>query len=410
VPDASNVGLSDLVSPSFLLPSGPIQLSFANNYDLEPNNALEAFDGGVLEIKIGAGAFTDILAAGGTFVTNGYTHTISTNFSNPLGGRSAWSGTSPGFLPTVVNLPPSAGGQTVQLRWRCGTDNSNGRSGWHIDAIAINGRACCANGGPVLAAQPYRTIAELTQLTVTNSATDANTPAANLTYTLVNPPAGATINTTGVIQWIPTETQGPGNYSLTTIVSDNASPPLTATNSFGVTVTEINLPPALPSQINRTIAELTTMRVTNTASDPDIPLNNLSYVLVGAPAGATISVQGIIQWMPADAQRPSTNIINTVVTDDGVPPLSATNSFTAVAQRLAAQPPVLQSLAISNQVASVRWTSIAGYLYRLQSCDDLSSTTWSNTGFELMATSSSSEGTNLINGASQRFYRVVLVP
>src|SRR5438876_5903301 len=47
----------------------------------------------------------------------------SSNFGNPLGGRKAWSGNSGGFLTTLVNLPAAAAGQTIQLRWRCGTDN-----------------------------------------------------------------------------------------------------------------------------------------------------------------------------------------------------------------------------------------------------------------------------------------------
>ena len=41
------------------------------------------FDGGVLEISIGGGAFQDILAAGGTFGVGGYNGTISVNFGSP---------------------------------------------------------------------------------------------------------------------------------------------------------------------------------------------------------------------------------------------------------------------------------------------------------------------------------------
>ena len=327
VPDALNVGVSDLVSPVFLLPNGPLQLTFANNYDLETNNNVQAFDGGVLEIKIGAGSFTDILAAGGNFEANGYTHSISTNFSNPLGGRRAWSGTSAGFVTTVVDLPPSAAGQNVQLRWRCATDNSNGRSGWRIDSIGISGRACCANTAPILASQPNRTIPELAQLIVTNTATDSSSSATNLTYTLVNSPDGASIDNNGIIFWIPSEQQGPGAYTITTVVSDNTSPPLSATNSFSVTVTEVNSAPILPFQPDRTIVELSPFSLTNQASDNDLPVNALNYLLINPPTGMTIDASGVIRWMPSESQGPSTNLVTTVVTDDGVPPLSATNSF-----------------------------------------------------------------------------------
>src|SRR5207344_865964 len=86
----------------------------------------------------------------------------------------------------------------------------------------------------------------------------------------------------------------------------------------------------LPAQINRTIAELATLRVTNTATDGDLPANTLTYSLIAPPAGVTISTSGVITWTPSEAQGPSTNVITTVVSDNGVPPLSATNSFVVV--------------------------------------------------------------------------------
>jgi hypothetical protein len=151
-PDPSDVGLSELVSPPITLPSGFARLTFQNNYDLEPDVGTIADDGGVLEIKIGTNEFTDILAAGGSFVTGGYTSTITNIWDNPLSGRQAWSGNSGGYLTTTVNLPAAAAGQTIQLRWLCGTDNGNGPgnfAGWRIDSIAITTATCCGNSsGP----------------------------------------------------------------------------------------------------------------------------------------------------------------------------------------------------------------------------------------------------------------------
>jgi len=80
------------------LPTGQAQLSFRNNYDLETGPGSDGFDGGVLEIKIGSGSFTDIIAAGGSFASGGYTHTIDGGYGNALAGRPAWSGTSSGLL------------------------------------------------------------------------------------------------------------------------------------------------------------------------------------------------------------------------------------------------------------------------------------------------------------------------
>lgn len=329
--DANNIGITELVSPPVTLPLFPMQLTFKHLYNLEysPFTNSLGYDGGVLEIKIGTNDFTDITNAGGTFVSGGYTRIISTNFGSPLSNRPAWSGLVTSYTNTVVNLPAAAAGQTIQLRWRCATDNGNGSAvtGWRIDSIGVGGTICCQNTAPLLAAQPDQTIQELTTLTVTNTATDSSTPPSGLTYTLINPPAGAAIDTNGVITWTPSEMQGPGANVITTVVTDNGSPPLSATNSFTVTVLEVNSAPVLPSQADRTIAEQTPLVVTNTATDSDIPANSLSYLLLSAPASASIDANGVITWPTTEADGPGVYAITTVVTDDGTPPLSATNTF-----------------------------------------------------------------------------------
>src|SRR4029078_10314082 len=112
---------------------------------------------------------------------------------------------------------------------------------------------------------------ELSTLTVTNAGSDSDLPGNNLTYTLLAAPTNAIISTNGVISWIPTEAQGPSTNTFTTVVTDDGVPPLSATNSFQVVVTEINSAPVLPVQTNYTIAEFTTLTVTNTATDSDLP-------------------------------------------------------------------------------------------------------------------------------------------
>jgi len=63
--------------------------------------------------------------------------------------------------------------------------------------------------------------------------------------------------------------------------------------------------------------------VTNTTAG-----SALTYQLINPPAGAGIDGNGVITWTPSEAQGPGTYVITTVVTDDGQPPSSATNSFT----------------------------------------------------------------------------------
>jgi hypothetical protein len=149
---STNAGIADLFSPVIPISSSSAQLTFRNSYDLEvdPLAPSEAFDGGVLEIEIGTNAFGDILAAGGSFVSNGYNLTIAPSGSddNPLPNRACWSGNSGEFVTTTVNLPAAAAGQNIQLKWRCATDTGNayGSVGWWIDTISITdggSYACC---------------------------------------------------------------------------------------------------------------------------------------------------------------------------------------------------------------------------------------------------------------------------
>src|SRR5208283_2935440 len=118
----------------------------------------------------------------------------------------------------------------------------------------------------------------------------------------------------------------------TTIVSDNGSPSLSATNTFSVVVDDLNSAPVLPVQTNLTIVGLASLVVTNTASESDIHVVSLSYALVNSPTNAAIDTNGIITWTPVAAQVPSTNIFETVVTDYdpqavNAQQLSSTNSF-----------------------------------------------------------------------------------
>jgi hypothetical protein len=51
----------------------------------------------------------------------------------------------------------------------------------------------------------------------------------------------------------------------------------------------------------------------------------------GAPIGASIhAATGVFTWTPTQAQSPSTNQISIVVTDNSLPPLRATNTFTVI--------------------------------------------------------------------------------
>src|SRR5437762_5899430 len=91
----------------------------------------------------------------------------------------------------------------------------------------------------------------------------------------------------GVISWTPSEAQGPSTNVVSVSVTDNGVPALSVTNSFTVTVTEVNLAPVLSVPANQTIDELSALAVTASATDADIPANTLTFRLVSPPPGKT---------------------------------------------------------------------------------------------------------------------------
>jgi len=126
---------SVLVSPPF-----PVATSLAQLYFREAYSVSNLYDGCVLEIAVGSLPFTDILRAGGSFAQNGYNATL--NDFNPLGLRRGWSGDSGGWIPVLVNLPSSAAGQTVQVRWNFATSRGLTNGGWFIDPVLVTEPIC----------------------------------------------------------------------------------------------------------------------------------------------------------------------------------------------------------------------------------------------------------------------------
>ena len=248
------------------------------------------------------------------------------------------------YLPEQ-SLAPLVG-QSPQGTWqleiqddRAGAYDSNNMpmlDSWELQFVLASTNALLP--APIFNYSPTNIVMdELTTNWVTNSATAVN--GGQLTYTLLNSPAWASIDTNGVITLTPGEYDGPGEYTITTVVTETSTAPESATNSFMVIVNEVNSPPFwptnVPSATNYTIAALSTLSVVNTAEDTDYPPNTLTYTLSVAPAvtNAFINPNGIITWSPGTNQAGTNYTFTTVVTDTNMwaltnKSLSATNFFT----------------------------------------------------------------------------------
>ena len=181
-----------------------------------------------------------------------------------------------------------------------------------------------ANAAPILAAIGNKTVAEETQLAFTATATDENP--STLAFTLANPatgtfPTGASITSGGAFTWTPTEAQGPGTYRAKVVVTDAGL--LTDFEEIQITVSEVNIAPQLAAIGSKTVDELSALMFTTAATDDDVPANDLTFSLAGAPAGASInSTTGAFSWTPTEAQGPGTYSFSVKVTDNGAGLLS----------------------------------------------------------------------------------------
>ncbi|HSY19456.1 MAG TPA: hypothetical protein VK815_14030 [Candidatus Acidoferrales bacterium] len=99
------------------------------------------------------------------------------------------------------------------------------------------------NNRPVLAAISNRFLSAGVTLAITNVATDTDEPPQTLTFALPVAPANAAIATdTGILSWRPAVAQANSTNSFTVTVTDNGTPNLSATQSFTVIVSKLNLP------------------------------------------------------------------------------------------------------------------------------------------------------------------------
>lgn len=141
-------GESSIFSPPIAISTAAATVSFKNAYNME-----DGFDGMALEMSVDGGVYSDVLFSGGVIVTGGYTDIAYTGSGSPLSGRAIWMGlsagsrTAPGYVTTIVSLPASLKGHTVQFRWRVAVDhdtNAPGLPGVWIDDIAVSDATQCS--------------------------------------------------------------------------------------------------------------------------------------------------------------------------------------------------------------------------------------------------------------------------
>jgi uncharacterized repeat protein (TIGR01451 family) len=211
------------------------------------------------------------------------------------------------------------------------------------------------NSTPTISAIPNQTVnANQSTAAVGFSVGDAETPPGSLTLSAASsnsalcPVSNIIFGGSGggrTVSLTPASNAS-GTSQITVFVSDGNA---VASATFQFSVHPLNHAPVLAPIADQTVMELTLLLITNQVTDPDLPANILTFRLeTNAPPGALINpTNGIVSWTPTAAQAPSTNLLTVVVSDDGSPSLSATQSFTVTVLE-SNLPPVL--LAIPDKI------------------------------------------------------------
>ena len=138
-------GVSDMVltTPSFDV-GATTTMTFWHTYAFEGSTST-CYDGGTLEYTIDGTTWTVVPAT--DFTSGGYTGTIGSSYSNPLGGKPGWcAGTVGTPTQVAVNLGADANllGHTIRLRWHEGNDSSVSATGWYVDSVTLNNAGSAA--------------------------------------------------------------------------------------------------------------------------------------------------------------------------------------------------------------------------------------------------------------------------
>jgi len=168
-----------------------------------------------------------------------------------------------------------------------------------------------------------------------------------------------------------------------------------------------NSPPVIEPIADLTVVAGTRINFVCSATDTDQPPQRLTFGLVAAPEGAVInSDTGAFSWRPTLSQAGTTNTVVVVVTDDGVPSMSATQIFSVVVTYPVA--PALAQFRFDGGQLTLLITGDTGPDYIVQASTNLIDwvDVFSTNAPAMPFSWTDTETTNF----NQRFYRVVLGP
>jgi len=97
-----------------------------------------------------------------------------------------------------------------------------------------------------------------------------------------------------------------------------------------------NTAPVLAMPASLSVEELAPLTLPLVATDVDLPVQTLTYALLSGPTGLQVSPTGVLTWVPAEIQGPSSNLVSVSVSDNGTPPATNSVSFAIIVREVGA--------------------------------------------------------------------------
>lgn len=235
---------TNLTSPPISIPENAtdIQVRIWHLFELQSQQ-----DGGRIEFSLDGGEWFDVTSpsSGAVFASNGYNNTIRA-IGRPINrsefaGLQAFTGSSNGFLETIINLTDTTkyAGHSLRIRWRLATNNNTASTGWYVDTIALLGGGDFSNQQPTITSPAESAATETetdpvegTVFEVVRAAAvelsvaandDGEEPALTYTWSVVTGPGAPVFfspNGTNAAKLTTANFEAPGDYQLAVAISD----------------------------------------------------------------------------------------------------------------------------------------------------------------------------------------------
>ena len=135
-----------------------------------------------------------------------------------------------------------------------------------------------------------------------------------------------------------------GDYS---VVVGNSAGSVTSV----IAALTVNTPPAFVGIKAASVAEGSELSVQLVTADADLPAQKLTVRLLSGPTGLVVSPQGLVSWIPTEAQGPMPHTVKVEVSDGS---LTATNEFIVTVLEVN-RPPVINSVAAAAVAEGSAW-------------------------------------------------------